>query len=124
MRSAHTEQVEMAPVLDASTAAVVGYVDYMVDAVAARLIGGDALRIAEAVRRRRIEAAAEDLFIERLLGLQVTPALGAAGQELRRRCGRPRRRGIVVAAVRHGDVAAPRRPSSTAPGLWLARIEL
>ena len=43
-----------------------------VDAVAARVIGGEALRIAEAVRRRRVEATADDVFIERLLGLQLT----------------------------------------------------
>jgi len=62
------EQAELAPQLDAATAAIVGYVDYCVDAVAARVIGGEALRIAEAVRRRRVEASPDDLYIERLLG--------------------------------------------------------
>ena len=117
------EQVAMAPVLDASTAAVVGYVDYMVDAVAARLIGGDALRIAEAVRRRRIEAGAEDVFIERLLGLQVTPALVQRGKNF-----------VAGVVDRAGEgslsklfataTSLPTPAELDAPGLWLARIEL
>ena len=44
----------------AATAAVIGYVDYVVDSVAVRVIGGDALRIAEAVRRRRVDDALDD----------------------------------------------------------------
>lgn len=51
------EQALHAPQLDAAVAAVVGMVDYLVDGVAARVIGGDALRIAEAVRRRRLETS-------------------------------------------------------------------
>jgi putative hydrolase len=117
------EQIAQAPVLDAATAAVVGYVDYMVDAVAARLIGGDALRIAEAVRRRRLEATAEDVFIERLLGLQVTPAQVQRGKNF-----------VAGVVDRAGESALVRlfgAPGSLptpaeidAPGLWLARIEL
>jgi len=117
------EQVEMAPVFDAATAAIVGYVDYMVDGVAARLIGGDALRIAEAVRRRRIEAAAEDVFIERLLGLQVTPPLVQRGKNF-----------VGGVVDRAGEIALgrlfatanslPTPAELDAPGLWLARIEL
>ncbi len=117
------EQVAMAPVLDASTAAVVGYVDYMVDAVAARLIGGDALRIAEAVRRRRIEAGAEDVFIERLLGLQVTPALVQRGKNFVAgvvdRAGEASLSRLFVTAT-----SLPTPAELDAPGLWLARIEL
>jgi putative hydrolase len=117
------EQVAMAAVLDASTAAVVGYVDYMVDSVAARLIGGDALRIAEAVRRRRIEAGAEDVFIERLLGLQVTPALVQRGKNFVAgvvdRAGEAALAKLFVSAD-----ALPTPAELEAPGLWLARIEL
>ncbi len=117
------EQVELAPVLDAATAAVLGYVDYMVDGVAARLIGGDALRIAEAVRRRRVEASAEDVFIERLLGVQVTAAQVQRGKLFV---------GGVVDRAGEGALAALfTRPDSLptpaeldAPGLWLARLEL
>ena len=48
------EQASLAPALDAAVAAVIGAVDYLVDSVAVRVIGGEALRIAEAVRRRRL----------------------------------------------------------------------
>lgn len=117
------EQIELAPVLDAAAAAVLGYVDYMVDGVAARLIGGDALRIAEAVRRRRVEASAEDVFIEKLLGLHVTSAQVQRGK-------------LFVGGVvdRAGESALgalftraeslPTPAELDAPGLWLARLEL
>ena len=117
------EQVQQAPVLDAATAAVVGYVDYMVDSVAVRVVGGDALRIAEAVRRRRVEASAEDVFIERLLGLQVSPAQVQRGKDF-----------VAGVVDRSGESLLPRlfdteaglpTPAEIdAPGLWLARISL
>lgn len=117
------EQIELAPVLDAAAAAVLGYVDYMVDGVAARLIGGDALRIAEAVRRRRVEASAEDVFIEKLLGLHVTAAQVQRGKLF---VG-----GVVDRAGESALGALFTRPESLptpaeldAPGLWLARLEL
>jgi putative hydrolase len=117
------EQVAMAPTLDAATAAVVGYVDYQVDSVAARLIGGDALRIAEAVRRRRIEASAEDVFIERLLGLHVTAALVQRGKNfvggVVDRAGETALQQLFV----HAD-SLPTPAELDAPGLWLARIQL
>jgi putative hydrolase len=116
------EQEALAPVLDAATAAVVGYVDYTVDSVAARIIGGDALRIAEAVRRRRIEAGADDVFIERLLGLQVTPALVQRGKEFV--AGVVDRAGegaLVPLFTREGALPTP--AELDAPGLWLARLE-
>jgi putative hydrolase len=117
------EQIELAPVLDAATAAVVGFVDYTVDSVAVRLIGGDALRIAEAVRRRRIEASAEDVFIERLLGLQVTVSTVQRGKEFVQ--GVVDRAGEAALAplfTRPGALPTP--AELDAPGLWLARIEL
>jgi putative hydrolase len=117
------EQIEMAPRVEAAIAAVVGYVDYMVDAVAVRVIGGDALRIAEAVRRRRIEASAQDVFIERLLGLQVTAPLVQRGKAF-----------VGGVVDRAGEAALARlftaadglpTPSELdAPGLWLARLDL
>jgi putative hydrolase len=117
------EQIELAPVLDSAVAAVVGYVDYMVDAVAVRVIGGNALRIAEAVRRRRVEATAEDVFIERLLGLQVTAALVQRGKMFV---------GGVVDRAGEGALThlftdaggLPTPAELDAPGLWLARVGL
>jgi len=117
------EQIEQAPVLDAATAAVLGYVDYMVDSVAARLIGGDALRIAEAVRRRRIEATAEDVFIERLLGLQVTPAQVQRGKNfVAGVVDRAGEVGLLRLLTLEGGLPTP--AELDAPGLWLARTEL
>jgi putative hydrolase len=116
------EQVALSPVLDAATAAVVGYVDYAVDSVAARVIGGDALRIAEAVRRRRIEAGADDVFIERLLGLQVTPALVQRGKTfVAGVVDRAGEAGLVPLFTREGALPTP--AELDAPGLWLARLE-
>jgi putative hydrolase len=116
------EQIALAPVLDAATAAVLGYVDYMVDGVAARLIGGDALRIAEAVRRRRVEATSEDVFIERLLGLQVTPALVQRGKNFVG--GVVDRVGEAGLIRLFGPGALPTPAEIDAPGLWLARIDI
>jgi hypothetical protein len=48
---------------------VIGYVDHVVDLAAARLVPTSS-RLAEAVRRRRIEASSEDVFVEKLLGLE------------------------------------------------------
>ena len=117
------EQAASAPQLDAAVAAVVGAVDYLVDAVAARVIGGDALRIAEAVRRRRVETSPDDLFVQRLLGLRLTQeqvqrgkvfAAGAADR---------------VGEDRLTELFAKPEPLPTpaefdAPGLWIARLEL
>jgi uncharacterized protein (DUF2342 family) len=117
------EQTALAPVLDAATAAVVGFVDYTVDSVAARIIGGDALRIAEAVRRRRVEAGADDVFIERLLGLQVTPALVQRGKAfVAGVVDRAGEAGLTPLFTRAGALPTP--AELDAPGLWLARIEL
>ncbi|MBU6314997.1 MAG: zinc-dependent metalloprotease [Acidobacteria bacterium] len=117
------QQAEMVPRLDAATAAVVGCIDYLVDSVAVRVIGGDALRIAEAVRRRRVESGADEMFVHRLLGLHlshdqvqrgkifaagVVDRVGEAG--LTRLLGRPD--------------ALPTPAELDAPGLWVARVEL
>lgn len=117
------EQARHAPQLDAAVAAVVGTVDYLVDAVTARVIGGDALRIAEAVRRRRLETSPDDLFVERLLGLQLT-------QEQVQR-GKTFTAGVAerVGEGRLTELLAKPNPLPTpaeldAPGLWIARLEL
>jgi putative hydrolase len=120
MRSA--EQVALAPFLDARVAAIVGYIDYAVDTIAARLLG-TASPIAEAVRRRRIESASATTLIEQLLGISLSRA-----QQLR---GRAFIEGVVE---RQGPDALPRLLQAAdnlptpneidAPGLWLARLEM
>ena len=97
------EQRELEPSLDAAAAAVVGYVDCMVDGVAVRVIGGDALRIAEAVRRRRVDDSAEDCLHRAAARPAPHPRSGAARQELRRRRRRSSRRGAAQRASRPSE---------------------
>ena len=116
------EQRAMRPQLDAIVAVVVGYTDWVVDAVSVRLVGGDALRIAEAVRRQRIETSASDAFVEQLLGIRVGEEQVARGKAFVQ--------GVVDRAGDHGLLPLLERPDAIptpaevdAPGLWLARIE-
>jgi putative hydrolase len=117
------EQRELEPSLDAAAAAVIGYVDYMVDGVSVRVIGGDALRIAEAVRRRRVDHSAEDVYIERLLGLRLTHHQVQRGKNFVAgvvdRVGEAR---LSVLLAR--PKALPTPAEIDAPGLWVARLEL
>ena len=117
------EQRELEPSLDAATAVVIGYVDYMVDGVSVRVIGGDALRIAEAVRRRRVDHGADDLYIERLLGLRLTHHQVQRGKNfvggVVDRVGEAR-----LSALLARPNALPTPAEIDAPGLWVARLEL
>lgn len=107
--------------LDAAMSAIVGYVDHRVDSLAARLLG-DPTRIAEAVRRRRVSQSPDRVFVERLLGVDLTTERVALG-----------RRFIDGVVERAGDAGATQlleRPDGLptpaeldAPGLWLARLE-
>ena len=117
------EQISLAPQLDAAIAAVVGSVDYLVDAVAARVVGGDALRIAEAVRRRRFEASPDDLFVQRLLGLQLTQEQVQRGKTFTAGVvDRVGEQGLVNFFA--GEQPLPTPAELEAPGLWIARLEL
>ena len=116
------EQLELRPRLDALVAVVVGYTDWIVDAVAVRVVGGDALRIAEAVRRRRVETTASDSFVEQLLGIRLGEAQVARGKAFVQ--------GVVDRAGDGGLRPLLERPDGLptpsevdAPGLWLARLE-
>ncbi len=114
-------QRALRPRLDAAVAAVVGYTDWVVDAVAVRVIGGEALGIAEAVRRQRAARASDDLFVERLLGIRV-------GEDQVRR-GKAFVQGVVDRAGEAGLTRLLQLPESMptpseidAPGLWIARV--
>ena len=110
------EQLAMRPQLDAIVAVVVGYTDWVVDAVAVRLVGGDALRIAEAVRRRRVETIGERHL--RRAAARHPPRRGAGGprQVVRPGRRRPRRRPRrCVPLLDRPGRAARRRPRSTPP---------
>ncbi len=114
-------QRELQPRLDAAVAAVVGYTDWVVDAVAVRVIGGEALRIAEAVRRQRSSSTPDDLFVERLLGIRV-------GEDQVTR-GKAFIQGVVDRVGETGLTRILDLPDSMptpseleAPGLWIARV--
>lgn len=116
-------QLEMEPRLDAAVAAVVGLTDWLVDAVAVRLVGGEALTIAEAVRRRRIEASPADVFVHRLLGIRLDDEQVRRGKQFVQ--GLVDRRGDnAVSALLSLDDACPTPSELDAPGLWLARVGL
>jgi putative hydrolase len=116
------EQEALSPTLDAMVAAVIGYIDHTVDAVASRVLGGGS-QIAEAVRRRRVESSSNDVFLEQLLGLRLTR------HQLER--GRTFIDGVVERAGNKGISqlfsASDNLPTPSeldAPGLWLARLEI
>lgn len=115
------EQMAMEPTLDAAVATAIGVIDWVVDAVAVRIIGGNALQIAEAVRRRRAETSPDDLFVERLLGIRLGADQTARGKAFVQ--------GVVDRAGERGldplfsdPEAAPTPSEIEAPGLWLARV--
>jgi uncharacterized protein (DUF2342 family) len=116
------EQVALAPILDARIAAVTGYIDFVVDTVGARLLGGSS-PIAEAVRRRRVEYGADAKLVEQLLGISLTRSQQQRGRSF-----------IAGIVEREGESVLPRlveQPGNLptpneidAPGLWLARLEI
>ncbi|MFT6291304.1 MAG: putative hydrolase [Ilumatobacter sp.] len=116
------EQLTMEPALDAAVATAIGVIDWVVDAVAVRTIGGNALQIAEAVRRRRAETSPDDLFVERLLGIRLGADQTARGKAFVQ--------GVVDRAGETGLMplfsdpgAVPTPNEIEAPGLWLARVD-
>ena len=96
---------------------IVGYVDHIVDR-AATLIGSSG-RIAEAARRRRVEASPEDVFVERLFGLTLTRSQVERGRNFVH--------GVLERAGDEGLQQLFHAPPNSdaaevdAPGLWLAR---
>ncbi len=116
------EQERHAPVLDAMIASIIGYIDHSVDAISALVLGGGE-QIAEAVRRRRVESAPHDSFVEQLLGLRLTRQQVERGHTfaagVTERAGHD---GLSQLFVRAGNLPTP--SELDAPGLWLARIEL
>ncbi len=115
------EQQALEPEIDAAVAVTIGIIDWVVDAVSVRIIGGNALQIAEAVRRRRAEASPDDIFVERLLGIRLGAEQTARGKAFVQ--------GVVDRAGENGlgplfiDPSAVPTPNEIgAPGLWIARV--
>jgi putative hydrolase len=115
-------QDEVRPRLETLVAAIVGWVDHIMDRVGGGLVGSYA-QVTEAVRRRRVETSAADRYVERLFGLNLTQAridLGSAFVD-----------GVVERAGEEGLARLWAEPDDlptpaelAAPGLWLARIDL
>ena len=119
--SRSSAQDRVAPSLDAATAAVVGYVDHCVDFVAARVLG-NAARISEAVRRRRVSQSNDRVFVERLLGVDLTrERVEIAHRFVDGVVERAGEQGLAQLLDREGSLPTP--AELEAPGLWLARLE-
>lgn len=116
------DQRALLPRLEAIVAVLVGYTDAVMDAVGKNLIGSYDM-ITEAIRRRRVEADESDRFVERLFGLQLgqdTYDTGTAFVD-----GVIERAGLDGLDPLWADARFLPTPAEiTAPGLWLARIEL
>jgi putative hydrolase len=116
------EQRRLQVPLRALLAAVVGYVDHIMDTVGRRLIGAYG-PLTEALRRRRLEETGGTRILGQLFGV----ALDEAGYEQ----GQAFVRGIVERAGEDGlgrlwrsARELPTPAELAAPGLWLARIDL
>jgi len=115
-------QDEVRPRLETLVAAIVGWVDHIMDRVGGGLVGSYA-QVTEAVRRRRVETGEADRYVERLFGIDLTQArvdLGSSFVD-----------GVVERAGEDGLARLWARPEDlptpaelAAPGLWLARIDL
>ena len=108
--------------IETLTAVIEGYVDHVMDTTGRGLIGSYS-QLAEALRRRRVEATDGERFAARLLGLE----LGRGQYEK----GAAFVRGVVERAGDEGlsrlwmsERELPTPAELDAPGLWLARIDL
>ncbi|MGB6057873.1 MAG: zinc-dependent metalloprotease [Microthrixaceae bacterium] len=106
--------------IEAMVATIEGYVDWVLDSIGARLIP-DFDRIAEALRRRRVEAAPSNRFVERLFGLELSQATFDRGSDFV--SGVVQRAGTdALALIWQDEEHLPTPAELTAPGLWLARL--
>lgn len=115
-------QRALQPRLTALLAVLAGVVDHVMDVVGEKLIGSYGM-LTEALRRRRVETAESDRFVERLLGLEMTQAVYDRGTNFVD--------GVIERAGEEGlarlwesERMLPSPPEVDAPGLWLARIDL
>lgn len=110
----------LVPQLDALLAAVLGYVDLMVDRTCRGLVPAHGT-IRQRMRQRAVSTAPADRFMERLLGLEVTTATLDRGRAFVD--GVVERAGDPGLERLWGDqLDLPTAAEIDAPGLWLARI--
>jgi putative hydrolase len=115
-------QREVMVPLAALLSAVVGYVDHVMDVVGHRLIASyDPLT--EAMRRRRLDGGEGTAFVARLLGVSLDSAAYDRGAAFV--AGVLERAGEEgLARLWHSAKELPTPAEISAPGLWLARIDL
>lgn len=116
------EQEALRPQIQALVSMVVGVVDRVLDVVGGKLIPTYGM-LTEALRRRRVEAAEADRFVDRLFGLELSQATYDRGSTFVR--------GVIERAGDDGlrrlwddEAHLPTPAEVDAPGLWLARIDL
>lgn len=115
-------QRAMLPEINALLAAIVGYVDHMMDSIGGTLIGSYRM-LSEALRRRRVSADPTDRFLQRMLGLELDQACYERGREFVD--GVVERGGPdALARLWHSEREFPTPNEIVAPGLWLARIDI
>lgn len=115
-------QRALLPRIEALVAAVVGYVDWVMDTIGGSLIGSYSM-LTEALHRRRVQAGEGDRFVEHLLGLEVGQAQYARGEAFVG--GVVERAGADALSRLWSDERNLPTPNEIdAPGLWLARIDL
>jgi putative hydrolase len=106
----------------AVVAALLGYVEHVLDLAAARLLGGRGA-IAEAWRRRQVDRDSPERAAELMLGLDLGPAQIDRGASFVR--GVFERAGDEgLARLWSGPHTLPTPAEVDAPGLWLERIDL
>jgi len=116
------EQRALLPQLEATVAVIAGVVDHVMDEVGHKLIASYGM-LTEALRRRRVETAESDRFVERLLGLELTQGVYDRGTAFV--AGVIERAGPDgLARLWESERMLPSPPEVDAPGLWLARIDL
>ena len=116
------EQREMLPRLEAVVAAVIGYVDHIMDSVGTSLMPSYSM-LTEALRRRRVEADRSDRFVERILGLDLSQHQYERADNFIK--GVVERSGPdALDRLWESERSLPTPAEIDAPGLWLARIDL
>jgi putative hydrolase len=115
------EQRALLPRLEAVLAAVIGYVDHVMDSVGTSLMPSYSM-LTEALRRRRVEADRSDRFVERILGLDLTQhqydRASSFADGVVERAGTE-----ALDRLWESPRTLPTPAEIDAPGLWLARIE-
>jgi putative hydrolase len=116
------ERARIARELAALTAAMAGYVEYVLDKAGSRLLG-DRTVLAEAWRRNQVEGRAAMSSTEAFLGLDVSSAQVDRGSEFVN--GVVERSGPEgLARLWESAATLPTPPEVDAPGLWLERLKL